>query len=515
MPNVRSDSLFLLIQSMSKSEKRFFKLYASRLRGTEEKKFLRLFDAVEKQRSHDDEKLLDLGKDFSPLQLSNMKAHLYGQLLKCLRLCNTSQLKELQLNELLDNARILYNKCLYRDCGKLLEKAKRAAMREDRSVMLLEILGLEKLLITKTLSANNEERVNAIVLEVEEAASRVRHINIFSNLALKLNSYYVRSGFIRNREDLRKVSLYFKKSLPAYREAGLSFHEKLHLYASCVGYYFYVQDFNKAKRFATKWVQLFEDAPAYIINETEMYIKGLNSLLVVQNKLYSYHDFVATMKKLVALKRSKELLLTENLNLTLFKAIYVHEINRHFMLGEFRSGTRIVAKLEPELNRFIPKLDKSSVLLFYYKIACLYFGSGNYRTALKWLYRINAEKEDLREDIFSFTRILMLICHYEMDNTDLLESSIRSSYRYFLKKGHITKYKLIILEFLKQLFREPSEKMLKKNFAKLKDRMLLLENNKFEKRAFLYFDIISWLESKIQGRGVEEIIREKARSRIG
>ena len=36
-----------------------------------------------------------------------------------------------------------------------------------------------------------------------------------------------------------------------------------------------------------------------------------------------------------------------------------------------------------------------------------------------------------------------------------------------------------------------------------------LEHNKLESRAFMYLDIISWLESKIQDKQVETIIREK------
>ena len=36
-----------------------------------------------------------------------------------------------------------------------------------------------------------------------------------------------------------------------------------------------------------------------------------------------------------------------------------------------------------------------------------------------------------------------------------------------------------------------------------------LEQNKLESRAFMYLDIISWLESKIQGKDVETIIIEK------
>jgi hypothetical protein len=36
-----------------------------------------------------------------------------------------------------------------------------------------------------------------------------------------------------------------------------------------------------------------------------------------------------------------------------------------------------------------------------------------------------------------------------------------------------------------------------------------LEKNKLESRAFMYLDIISWLESKIQGKEVQAVIQEK------
>ena len=36
------------------------------------------------------------------------------------------------------------------------------------------------------------------------------------------------------------------------------------------------------------------------------------------------------------------------------------------------------------------------------------------------------------------------------------------------------------------------------------------EEDPYEKRAFLYLDIISWLESKITNKSVQDIIKEKA-----
>lgn len=515
MANVKSDQLFNLIQSLSKGEKRFFKLYAARMGGTEDKKFMILFDAIEKQKEYNEEKILKKEPSLLPQQLPNLKTHVYFQLLKSLRLGNSNNLRSIRVMELIDYARLLYSKCLYKECVKMIDKAKKMAMGNDQSVFLLEILEIEKLLISKTLDAGNEERVSHIIDETIKVTESIKNINLFSNLSIKLDSYYNKSGFVRSKYDLEKVTRFFNSSLPQYKIENLSFQEKLHLYKSYVGFYFFIQDFKEGYVYANKWVNLFEEQPEMKPLKPEMYIKALNSLLAVQTKLYKLNEFTETLKRLIAIKREDKIILTENLNLNLFKAIYIHEMNRHFMLGEFKSGTRIVAALEGELNKFITKLDKHSILLFYYKIACLYFGSGNYRTGLSWLNKIINEREiALREDLHAFGRILSLISHYELGNDDLVESYIKSTYRYFKKKGDLSLYQKYILDFLKSLLMEKEIKNVQKRFVLLKTQMESLQKNRFERRAFLYFDIISWLESKITNRPVQALIKEKISERF-
>jgi hypothetical protein len=47
-----------------------------------------------------------------------------------------------------------------------------------------------------------------------------------------------------------------------------------------------------------------------------------------------------------------------------------------------------------------------------------------------------------------------------------------------------------------------------KKFIKMRGRFIELEKNTYEK-TFLYLDIISWLESKIENRRISDIMREK------
>ncbi|MEQ9164669.1 MAG: hypothetical protein RLO12_00310, partial [Fulvivirga sp.] len=114
----------------------------------------------------------------------------------------------------------------------------------------------------------------------------------------------------------------------------------------------------------------------------------------------------------------------------------------------------------------------------------------------------------------SFARILNLICHYELGNMDVIDYYIRSTYRFMLKKDDLYRFQKAILSFIRKLAGEFSEDDLVPEFEKLLNLLIPLQNRPFEKRAFIYFDIISWLESKIQGKRVQDVIAQKAKTVI-
>lgn len=510
-----SEQLFRLVKSLSKSEKRQFKLLSKRTSPEETKKFVSLFDAVDSMNSYDEVQLRRKVPQIPESQIPNMKAHLYDQILRSLRMASNKKNQSQQILLYLEHAGMLYNKCLYSDALHILDKAKIKAVQSDNSAILPAILELEKNAMRQGMSQNIEARSEQLIKETRASVKTIQTINAFSNLALKLNSYYQKQGFIRSRADLIKTKKYFEKNLPAYDETKLSFAETGHLYSALTGYYLFIHDFNNAYEISARWLDLFEASPSKKNYQLEVYIKALNTALVCQNKLNLYDEFVLTHRKLVAIKRDKTVSLTKNVNLNLFKTIYIHEINRHFMLGEFKSGTRIVSKFQNELNEIIHLLDKHTELIFYYKIACLYFGGNNFKVAIKWLNLIIREPDTgLREDLHAFSRLLRLICYFEMGDAEMIEMNTRTTYRFLLRKKEFGKYESYILKFLRDVQNVYSSKEVIAKFNTLKTQMLRLERDKYERRAFNYFDIISYLESKIEGKTIEEVFKEKIKRQV-
>ena len=50
---------------------------------------------------------------------------------------------------------------------------------------------------------------------------------------------------------------------------------------------------------------------------------------------------------------------------------------------------------------------------------------------------------------------------------------------------------------------------LKEEFRKLYEKLKPFENHPYERRTFYYLDVLSWLQSKLEGIPVAEVIRRR------
>src|SRR3954469_24253153 len=168
MPNRFSDTLFQLIHSLEKSEKRNFKLYIKRSSAKEDLKIIQLFDAIDKLSEYDEKVLLKRLPSIEKPQLSNLKNHLYKQVLASLRLLKSTESIDMQLHEQLDYARILYNKGLYLQSLKILERVKELALAYNQDTFLIQVISLEKKIETLHIPRSIQDRPGRLTGEAIE-----------------------------------------------------------------------------------------------------------------------------------------------------------------------------------------------------------------------------------------------------------------------------------------------------------------------------------------------------------
>lgn len=509
MQSHSNDALYQLIKSLSKSEKRNFKLFVKRLQSNEDSKFLELFDVLDKMSEYSEEKIFQKATHISKAQLSNLKAHLYKQILVSLRMHAANQDLDIYLREQIDYAKLLYNKGLYTQSLKMLDKAKVTASEFEKNIILLETLDFEKHIegqyITRSIDSTSEE----ITARASLLNKKINGTNQFSNLAIRLYGLYLKASHVRNEKDFLFVTEFFKSNLPTYIIEDLSFFEKMYLYQSYLWYNYIIQDFLTCYKYANRWVDLFEEHKHLIPVYADLYLKGLHNLLASLFFINHKQKFTDILETLDQLAQEEFILNNENNLVLFFQYKYLNKINYHFLYGMFSQGLYLVNEIEEGFRRFGKKIDDNRVLNFYYKIGCLYFGSGDNHKAILYLNKVINHPVHIRGDLQSFSRILKLIAHYELGNNEAVESQVKSVYRFLYKLEEMNQVQQHIINFLRKV-PVMDNLSVKKEFIKLRSNLLKLQNDPYEKRAFLYLDIISWLTCKIEKRSIQEVMREKA-----
>ena len=333
-------------------------------------------------------------------------------------------------------------------------------------------------------------------------------IGKLSNLALQLYSWYIKNGHARDEDDVKAVNDFFEKNLPKDAASFTGFYEKLYLYQSYCWYGFILQDLLIYYRYCQKWVDLFEQQSFMKKVDSQLFIKGIHNLLNAHFMLQNYDKFNITLHQFESFYRSKEANSNDNNRIQTFIYLYTGKINKHFLEGSFTQGLKLVPTIEQKLDEFELKMDRHRVLVFYYKIACLYFGSGDNEKTIEYLNRIINWKVDLRTDLQCYSRLLHLIAHYELGNFEILEYLIKSVYRFMAKMQNLSVVEEEIFKFLRRSFKLDKKQLLLA-FAALKEKLQKYENNPLESRSYMYLDIISWLDSKIKNVPVQEIIKER------
>ncbi len=510
--NSQNDALFVLIKSLSKSEKRQFKLYVGRLSGNVDAKFLSLFNLLDKLKCYDENVILKKGI-VSKQQLSNLKANLYKQILISLRLNPSHKNIRIAIREQLDFATILYQKGLYKQSLKLLGKAKIFAIENEEKNVAYEIVELEKVIesqyITRSISARSDE----LSIQAKELSQLNVIASKLSNLSLQLYGILLKNGYVKSDVELQKVNDYFIARLPKYDFDNLGFRERLWLYKAHLWRSFLTQNFLQSYKFATKWVDLFKEKPKNISLHPVFYLKGKNYLLeslFFMNKYVKFKDELDYFEHEI---NNQKIPINNNTEILIFQYYYSNKLHLHFLEGSFNQGEYLIAIMDKKIKKYQNRLDSHHITVLYYKIACLYFGMGKNELCIAYIDKIITSKNlKAAQDLQCFARVLSLIAHYECGLDYDLERQFKNTYKFLLKMENLQEVQKEFITSIKALG-DVFPHQIKTEFKNIYARLKKFENHPYEKRAFLYLDILSWLKSKIENKTIAAIIQEKAKRR--
>ncbi len=503
-----SEALIKLIFSLSKTEKRNFKLMSNKI-GDKNKFYVKLFDYLIHYKMWVPDHIVQHIPGIKRSQLSNLKANLSKAILRSLRDINKEHYQEIKAREKFDFAKVLYAKGQYRESIKMLQSVKQIAASIHLRPLFYLALNFEKQIESQHVTKSMSIRAYQLAKDSAEMIHSMELTNTLSNLSLLLYARYLEKGYVKNEKEFIELKTYFHSLLPSFRIEEMDFYQKLNLFQSYVWFYYMAQDFLNYYKYAQRWVNLYDAYPSMKGPATVIYLKGLHNVLNALFIAGKQRQFEYAFQKLYNFNSDQSLRLSNNEKgqLQLFK--YFHGVNRIFLTINYKEGIELVEELSSVIREKTYPWDATRIMTFHYKIACVYFGVGRYNDAITYLNLVEmANQPGLKIDIQCFSRVLNLIAHYEQGNELLVMYKIKSVFRFLLKMGELEKVHRAILGFIRKtpLMKQRS---VKSEFMKLQKTLSKIEKERFERRPFLYLDIISWLDSKIHNTSMIHAIKKR------
>jgi len=501
-----SDELFKLIHSLSKSEKRFFRITSNQLAG--EKNYVKLFDFIGTQENYDEEAIK---KEFFHKTIARHlpyeKHYLYQQILKSLRAYHNQDNINTIIQQGLQNIEILHNKALYKECNKQIEKVKKLSLKYEKFHYLNEIIAQEHRLIEEAIDqSKTSESIDILTKETEQISQQIINLNEFQTLYSRINHVFKIDGFLRHPNSKKQVEQIAQHPLIAGEKTAISIRAqsmKFYIRGVCA---ICLRHFGEGKHFFSQTKELLDK---YIDIKKELNIHyilcliGLIYCSIAEKKYSETQQIINQLKKLNGTQGFD----TVHAKNWVSVNVYTLELILLQRIAQFKQSIQLIRSINLFIanNYAIVGREHRTVLLYYQAVS--YFAVGDLKKAISLTNEaINQHNRKLRQDIHNATRMLNIILHYESKNYDYVTYISKSVDRHLQQQGKdLYVIELAVIRHIGKLIKETDEWVLIDLWLDFDHQIqaLLIENPALYV-INEYFHLQAWINSKLNKTTYQE-----------
>jgi len=508
-----STELFKLVKSLTKSEKRFFKLSSSLQSG--EKNYLKIFDFIEKQATYDEGQLKKEFEDETFIKhLPSEKNHLYKLILKSLRSYYSEQSISSTLTQEIKNVEILYNKALYKECEKFVSRAKEIAKRHEKFYYWFELISWEKKLLESAYESGEfSTDLDKLIEEEEMVIAKLRNLAEYTVIYSKINLIFRSGGFTRNegeRQVVEDIADYHlikgKNTALSTKAASICYYIKGLCAATNRNYADSFQFFNRTR-------EILDNNPDIKLDAGQRYVNTLLHLLrchIDMGEFQQAQDLIADIRAL----QGKRAFNSVDITVRIVANTFNQELVLLHATGDFQASVDLIPKIEELEESYEGKFSKEMEVLLTYNKAYSYFGVGDYKKALHYLNQVlNDNEQNLRRDIYSFSRLFNIVIHYELENYDFLEYVVKSTNRYLSKQDRDYQIENVCIKHIRKLAKTIDNVNRLEILEKMEKEISALLTDQNERVVLEYFNIGAWVQSKLNKITFDQAIKIQLENR--
>ncbi len=487
--------LFRLILSLSKSEKRHFKLLQP-YKGKRESQYVHLFDRIEKSRFSAEDQLME---PFALNQHAVLKNQLFHKVLESL----VDQHKagqiygEIQL--LIQKSDVLYQRKLFHAAEQLLKKAAKKASKFELFETLITInQRLKRLYIFILGVGERAYHIQRFWNLEQKAISQLANLREMEWLSMQIFDWYYRHHYANSEEEKAAYFRLVDHPLLQDVERAESFSAKviflntLGLFNDCIG------EKVTCVQYRADLIQLYQAHPHFIKERATQYLAVYNNWLLGLIHLKAYPEAWQALQQAKSFPQQLGRGLKGEEEMMWFRLYHSLRLELYIRQAKFQAAVDSIEETQTEMRRLGEKLNEVFKLPFYYFFSYAFFALKRYQAALDCLEPL-IHKDDLtfRTELFRFARLLHLALHDELGNHELLAALCRSTRRYFKKSGSIHAFEDLLLDFWRKAPHADRRMALQELSKQLKDTGNRMENSS----QLHHFHYLAWIDGQLNGIG--------------
>lgn len=504
-----SNLLHEIVRSLTPEERADFLQHASLQQG--EKNYQKLFLYLENIEEYNEEKVKKHFKDETfAKHLASEKNQLLHHLLKSLRNQRITDKKSAYTYEKVKDVQLLYGKGLSKLAEQVADKIREIVIHDELCFSFLDLIEIELEFFTVGTNCKNTQGTKVLkLLEEKEGCLDMIYVkNKYKLLMGEIEYYFNQNILVHDRSKKHLVDSFL--SHPYIADLGHANSKKsLLLGTYCRLICFRLAGDNKKLGIEiANALQLFKQHEFLIEEFPKIYIHlwGFHARYLAINA--DLKQAKAAIEHLRSIKNGKYFN-TQDLQNTIFTRLTVYDNMFYNYSGQFDKADELLDEVEAAMEKNRSQYPGHERTTIYFLMFVTNFAKKNYNRALKCINEIlNMEFDETRQDLFRLAKICNLVVHYELNNTDYLVYTYKSTVRFFNLIDYPFEYELAFLKHFKGI--AISKKRLDKRqlFIDFKAHLTEIFKDPYQIIASEYFDLAAWTDSKINDTEYADEIRK-------
>lgn len=489
-----AENALRLVKSLSKSEKRHFKIHSKKQDG--DLIYLDLFDLIDSEDIHEISTLKALFKKKYPkANLDNTSRYLTDLILDCLIQSKIKEDHTFQLIYGLLRVSILKDRNLAETSYKELKKLKVLASDNQELLIQYHISRYERDHLAQfNFMDIPEKQLVDMQMESRSILRDIRNTNEHYALHELLKYRLIHSGRMQSEQDAKQLNdlLLSEISIVNSRVKANLEAQKLHLLFQSA-FFTDIGDYKSSLKIFYELNRLFEKNAQLLHNPPQGYYLSLDGILDNLRVMELYPEMDYYIRKLEQLDNHSY---PEYYRFIIRKSILIYRIVMYLGLNNLAMAIQCIENSDPNLQSSYRLVDeeKHNELQFY--MAFVQYKKGNHKKAQRQINNIIMEQKSITlAFITRAARLLSIIMLYEAKELNFLEYEIRSYKRAFKGDQKPLQMEQLIFKVIKQ---DPGRNTIKKNeqlWKMIEPSLSTIRHNKYELQLLKYFDFTKWIQS--------------------